>query len=121
YGERVEGGRGKHLAGADVELGRVAGTDHDAALEVAVGERALLVRAAVVEGEPVAVDAREAHRRPADDGATQGPVACIVGRAGSFPGGLEQLGARLLHPPPRASVTARLRPTGSAGTRSTRR
>src|SRR5262249_50745980 len=45
----------EHLTGANVERRAVAVADDPGSLEVAVGERALLVRAVVVEGGPGAV------------------------------------------------------------------
>ena len=61
--QRVERGRREDVAGAHVELRAVARADDHAAVELALGERALLVRAGVVERDP-------ARRRPADaDGA----------------------------------------------------
>ena len=57
--ERVERGRREDVSRAHVELRAVARADDHAAVELAVGERALLVRAGVVERHP-------ARRRPAD-------------------------------------------------------
>ena len=58
-GERVERRRGQHVPGAHVELGAVARADDDVLVQLAIRERALLVRAGVVEGDPAA--GRPAH------------------------------------------------------------
>src|SRR5262249_23269541 len=55
--QRLEGGRREDVAGVEVELRAVAGTDDDVPVEVAARERALLVRAGAVEGDPLACHA----------------------------------------------------------------
>ena len=51
---------GKHVAGAKIELRRMARADDDVALELAVRERALLVGAGVLERDPAVGGAAEA-------------------------------------------------------------
>ena len=70
--QRLERRRAEHVAGAKVELRRVAGADDDVALELAVRERALLVRAGVLERDPAGRRAAEAdggafHLDPAEE------------------------------------------------------
>jgi len=62
--QRLERRWAEDVAGAEVELRCVTGTDDHALLELAVGERAVLVRAGVLKGDP-------AVGRPAEtDGGT---------------------------------------------------
>ena len=85
--QRVEGRGREDIAGADVELGAVARADDYRAVELAVGERALLVRAGVVEGDPTAVDPAEANRPAARLDPAERTFGGVLRRACRMPGG----------------------------------
>ena len=83
--ERIERRRREDVPRAHVELRAVARADDHAAVELAVGERALLVRAGVVERDPARRRPADAHRaaaRPRPAGAapsgasSAGPTSC---------------------------------------------
>src|SRR5207302_10197380 len=61
-GDGVAGGRVDHVAGLHVELAPVARAHDRRVLELALRERALPVRARVVEGVEGAADVRHRHR-----------------------------------------------------------
>ena len=64
--QRVERRRAEHVAGSKIELRRMARADDDVALELTVRERALLVRAGVLKGDPALGGAAEADGRALD-------------------------------------------------------
>ena len=83
--QRLERRRREHVARPDVELRAVARADHDGPVELALRERALLVRARVVERDPRAVEPADADGPPAGldppEGALRqrrsaGPTSC---------------------------------------------
>ena len=83
--QRLERGRRQHVARPHVELGAVTGADHDRAVELASGERALLVRARVVERDPLVFEPRDAHRSPAGLDLPERSVRQVVGGADVVP------------------------------------
>ena len=83
--KRLEGGRGQHVARAYVELRAVARAHDDGPVELAVGERALLVRAGVVERDPRAAEATDADGAPADLDAPEVPLRRVAGRPDVVP------------------------------------
>ena len=64
--QRIERGRREDVSGAHVELRAVARADDHAAVELALRERALLVRAGVVERHPARRRAAKADRAALD-------------------------------------------------------
>ena len=83
--QRLERGRGEHVARPHVELRAVTGADHDRAVELASGERALLVRARVVERDPLVFEPRDADRSPAGLDLPERSVRQVVGGADVVP------------------------------------
>ena len=112
--ERVERRRREDVARADVELGAVAGADDDAVVELPLGERALLVRARVVEGDPAAGRSSDADGAPFDVDLAERPRRPLAGGADRVPGSLA-------HPRTEATLTGASRPREAARSRVARR
>jgi hypothetical protein len=70
----------------------MAGADHHATVELTFCERALLVRAGVVEGDPALAGTREAHDRLADRDPAKGPGRGVLCCADLVPGRLAHRG-----------------------------
>ncbi len=83
--ERLEGRRRQHVARPHVELRSVARAHHDGAVELALGERALLVRAGVVERDPRAAEATDADSAPAGLDAPEVTLRRVAGRTDVVP------------------------------------
>ena len=84
-GKWVERGRRQDVAGAHVELRAVAGADDHAVVELTSRERALLVRARVVERHPARRGSADAHGTPARLDAPEFTLRRVVGAADVVP------------------------------------
>src|SRR5213078_2827372 len=82
---RVERGRCQHVAGPEIELRPVTRAHDHVAVELPVRERALLVRARVVERDPAIGDATQADSAPADLHTPERAVGSAVRRADRMP------------------------------------
>ena len=86
--QRLERGRAEDVTGAEVELRRVARAHDHPAVELAVGERALLVRAGVLERDPAVGGAAEADGGAVHLDAAEKADALLLRRADVVPGEL---------------------------------
>ena len=122
--QRLERRRAEHVAGSKIELRRVARADDDVALELAVRERALLVRARVLEGDPALGGPAEADGAPSTSTrrrrrpSRRQPLC----RADGMPGELAHrpLATRAgsCRPPPRSRASRRAEPRRGARPRA---
>jgi len=94
--QRVEGGRGEHVPGADVELRAVAGAHDDGTVQLTFCERALLVRARVIERDPVTLEAADTDSPAVDVGPVENDAADVLDRADRVPRQLIHRGHRYM-------------------------
>ena len=86
--QRVERGRAEDVTGADLELRPVARADDDGAVELSVGERALLVRARVLERDPAVGGTADADEASLHVDLAQRPQGGVADGPEVVPGGV---------------------------------